>query len=462
MGARGNSGVIFAQWLRTFTGCLSSHETADGPALADAFHAAADAAYTAVLSPVEGTILTVSRSVDREAQDAVSRGQGIIELFESICERAYVVVAATPDLLPVLKQANVVDAGAEGLRIILEGMLRSFRGQRISREAVPVTIETDFSSVHAASTDFFGYCTEVVVEGQNIDLDAVRSHVSQMGTCPLVIGDSSVVKVHVHTERPGQLLDLAVSLGEIVRVKVDNMQRQYQALTKQATSHPHVSHDQSIRTGVVAVANGSGFIETFESLGATIVPGGQTMNPPVESILGAIRRMDTPDVIVLPNNRNILLAAEQAAKLAPDRNAVVVPTRSMPQGIAAVLAVNPLRSAPENGDLAQAAASRCHCIEITCAVRDASLGDMRVHAGSSIALLDDEMVATDDSWEGVARKALALLQHASCELATIYIGEWGTVDEARKLEELIRALLGISVETLAGGHPNYAFTVSLE
>lgn len=459
MGARGNSGVILAQILRGVARELAKAPTADGPCLARALGEGSRAAYGALANPVEGTILTVARAAADGAGGA-ARGD-ILAVLDAAHRRARAAVAETPELLPVLKQASVVDAGGEGYRVFLEGLLMHLRGDPLPETPATVTTWADLSSLHQDEGDFFGYCTEVLFQGSGLDLEAVRERVNALGTSVLVVGDSELLKVHVHTLRPGAVLDLATDLGELVKVKIDNMQLQHQAF---AESAGRVGAATAIEPGLglVAVAAGDGLRRLFESLGAVVVPGGQSMNPAVEDITQAIQATGRLEVLVLANNKNILMAAEQAVSLASGQRAAVVPSRNIPQGIAAALALNPEASLDENVRSLSESVEKTHCIEITRAVRGASLEGLEVRGGEFFALLDDRPAAVGASSEEALRGALEQLPAQRYEISTIYIGDEGTHEQAERLAETIRDRTGAEVETVEGDQPLYPYIISVE
>lgn len=461
MGARGNSGVILAQILRGIARALEQGPTADAKQLAHALAAGSEAGYKALENPVEGTILTVAKAAAQGAQRAAKTNGTLMAVLESAHRQARAAVAETPELLPVLKQAGVVDAGGEGYRIFLEGLLRHLRGEPMPEAPATVSAWADLSSLHQDEEDFYGYCTEVLFQGSNLDPEGVRQRVNALGTCVLVVGDSELIKVHVHTLTPGAVLDLATGVGEIVRVKVDNMQLQHQEFARAAAAASEPLARQS-GTGLVAVVAGTGLERLLASLGGTVVRGGQTMNPSVEDILAAIREVTREEVIILPNNANVVLAAEQAAALASDRTVAVVPTRNVAQGIAAALALNPEADASVNGHALQEAADRCHCIEITRAVRNASLEGLTIRKGALMAILDDRPVATARSYRAVLGGALARLPAQAWELATVYVGATGGRDGAHAIADVLGKKMGVAVEVIEGGQPHYDYIVAIE
>lgn len=460
MGARGNSGVILAQILRGIARSLQSQTAADAPTLASALAGGAQAGYQALANPVEGTILTVARRAAEAAREA-SATQDLVATLTAAHSAARVAVEETPELLPVLKQASVVDAGGEGYRVFLEGLLKHLRGEELPKEPAGVTIWADLEALHHDEGDFYGYCTEVLFQGDNLDLQETRERVSALGTSVLVVGDDRMLKVHVHTLRPGAVLDLATELGELVKVKVDNMQLQHQefaASASRAAAPPTVQPG----TGIVAVASGSGLEALVRDLGATVVPGGETMNPSVEQLAQGVRACPWEQVIILPNNKNVILAAEQAASLLNERLVRVVPTRSVAHGIAAMLALNPEEDADFNLPRLTAAAGRCHVIELARASRDANVDGIQVARDQFLALLDDRAAAAAESPADVLQATLGKLSARPTDCATIYVGRDGSAAEANLLASIIEQQLALPAEIVEGGQPSYPFVIALE
>lgn len=459
MGARGNSGVILAQILRGMSESLINLKILDPIRLATALNQGALAAYAAIPTPVEGTILTVARMAGAAAEAAANAGEDIPGVINRAEAAARAAVATTPDLLPILKEAGVVDAGGEGYRVILEGLSKYLRGEPISEGTIRTSGRADLAAIHE-HTDGFGYCTEVLFRASQPRHDMVRSRLEEMGTSLLVVGDRELIKVHIHTQRPGAVLDLATELGEILKVKVDNMGIQHEEFA----SHSAAAGARSVEPGTctVAVAQGQGFQDLFSSLGSSVVPGGATMNPSVEAIAAAIQRAPRAEVIVLPNHRNVVLAAQEAARLVTERVVAVVPTVSLPQGIAAVLALNPEADLLANLSSVERAADRCHSIEITRAVRDLTLNGVAVSSGTPFALVDGKLAACAPHYGTLVEASLACLPGSAYELATIYTGARGSVVEATAMGETIRARLGLAVDVLVGGEPNYEYIISIE
>lgn len=473
MGSRGNSGVILAHILRGIARELVGASSADGRTLARALKAGAENAYHEVPNPVEGTILTVARRAGEAAAEAAGRDNSVIGVLDVAHAAARLAVADTPNLLPILRQASVVDAGGEGYRIFLQGLLMHLRGEPLPASPTKVSAWADLSSLHQDAGDFYGYCTEVLFQGINLNVEATRGRVSELGTSVLVVGDQGMIKVHVHTGRPGAVLDLATELGELVRVKIDNMQLQHQqfAATAGRATLPRdpaqsisaeASDGVEAGTAVVAVASGEGMAELFRSLGASVISGGATMNPSVEQIAAAIRSAPGRDVIVLPNNKNVVLAAEQALDLVGDRVARVVPSRNMPQGIAALLALNPEAGAVANLQNLVDAADGCHAIEIAEATRDADIDGVTITAGQLVAMLDDRPAGASASRSAALEQALDQLGERSPNAAAVYVGLEGTEAGAHELAAVLRARFGLDPDVIQGGQPHYHYIVSVE
>ncbi len=456
MGARGNSGVILAQYLRGMMRASTSDRAIDGEALARLLTAGAEAAYDAVAQPVEGTILTVARCAAEAARAAAAEAAAITAVLDAAHAAAQAAVDRTPDQLPVLRQAGVVDAGGEGFRVWLEGLLLHLRGESIVGHAPRIKKHADLSALqHTADMD--GYCTEVLFRPQSVELAALRERVETLGTSALVVGDGDLVKIHVHTPRPGGALDLATELGEIVRVKVDNMRLQFEAFASAALPVNPVPG-----TSVVAVALGSGFQEIFASLDALVVAGGQSMNPAVSEIVAAIQRAPREHVVVLPNNPNVAMAAEQAAQSVASRSATILPTRTMCQGIAAALALSPDGDFDANLASAVRAADRCVTIELTRAARETEIAGRLVSMGAWLAIVDGELIAGPEAVAELVGKVLDGLPPGPFDIATIYDGTGGLDAEIEEIRDLIASRLGVPVERVRGGQPHYPYIISLE
>ena len=487
MGARGNSGVILSQIIRGFAEGVGGKPTLDGPAMGEALRRAAERAYKAVMKPTEGTILTVARVAGEHAERAANDGADWVAVLEAATSGAAQAVADTPNLLKQLRDAGVVDAGGKGYHVVLEGLLKYMRGEdmQLSAVAAPVDVAFDLAELH--SEDDEGYCTTFLIEGTDIPFEQVRETVAAMGTSVVVVGDETLVKAHVHTLRPGDVLNYAIGYGALSHIEIANMDMQTAAIrstgkvSSDATRAPKEaatdllgktgngaahSAEPVAGVGIVAVAPGSGFAELFRSLNVgQVVTGGQTMNPSTQDLVEAIMELPQRDVIVLPNNGNILLAANQAVDvLDGDKTVRVVPSKTLPQGMAAMLAFNYSGSIDTNADTMRDAMSNVRTFEITTAVRDAIVDDTPVREGQTIGLLDDKLVEAGDDRDAVID---ALFEHVPMdeyEIVTLYYGANTDAHQAQALADRITSTyshLDI-VDVQHGGQPFYDFVISVE
>ncbi len=457
MGARGNSGVILSQILDGFSEGLSGKETFSVPDFARALHLASNRAYSAVLNPVEGTILTIIREAARIGEKAARRTAPLAEWLAEVLDAARTTLRLTPELLPVLKEARVVDAGGQGLVYFLEGMHRHLNG---------LPVEADEDAPHLAQpapaqvayTPGFDYDVQFLIKGDNLNVDAIRQAIAAMGDCPLVVGNAQTVKVHVHVADPGVPLSYGVTQGPILDVVVENMAEQHRALTGAGEDSAPLSE-----VAVVCVAAGDGLRRVFQSLGAAfVIAGGQTMNPSADDFLQAIRQTRARHVLLLPNNRNILLTARQAASIAP-QEVQVVPTQTIPQGISALLAFDPTATVDDNLRRMEAALAHVHTVEITRAVRDTTLNNLPVQKGDFIGLLDNNLLATGPDMNRVSLETIAHAHPDDLELVTIYYGQDCRESDANRLAALLaEAHPHLDVEIIRGEQPHYPYLISLE
>ena len=485
MGARGNSGVILSQIWRGLAQGLKDKETANVHDMAKALKQAADTAYKGVMRPVEGTILTVIREGSDEAVDAAEKSSDLRFLLERMLERSQQALERTPQLLPVLAQAGVVDSGGQGLVFILEGMLRYVNGQMNGLTATPAGAQATATAganlpAQALAVPEDGqlenpYDVQFILMGQNLDVATVRDTIDAMGDSTVVVGDEHTIKVHVHVKDPGQPISYGISLGHITDVVVENMQMQMEDIVTHggvaapagniqfANLVPESPTIQPGQVAVVAVTAGPGLADIFRSLGtAGIVSGGQTNNPSTEEILQAIGDIPTDKIIVLPNNKNIILAAEAACHLST-KHVVVVPTRTAPQGVAAMLAWNP------DGDLEQVsqamdAASSSVCTgEITVATRTVTLNDVQVETGQLIGIADGQLCASGRDIPTVLAATLASMGIEEREILSVYYGQQVTEAEANDTVAQIAALYpDLEIELLPGGQPHYFYILGAE
>ncbi len=459
MGARGNSGVILSQLLRGMARYLHKKESFTAADLAAAMREGAVTAYKGVLKPVEGTILTVAREVADACARAVEDTDDIVALLETAVEEARHSVSRTPSLLAVLKEAGVVDAGGQGLAIILEGVLRFARGESV--EMLPTSVTHAELTVPHAEAEY-GYDTQFIIHGHNLDVEAVRQKISEMGDSVMVVGDSTTIKVHVHTPTPGTPINYGASLGSISHVIVEDMQQQYQEFV-QAQTKPPVSAEEICNIATVAVAPGAGLRRVFESLGASaVVSGGQTMNPSTEELLNAIEGVKADNVIVLPNNRNVILSAQQAKTLSR-KNVFVIPTKTIPQGIASLLAFNYQADATTNAQIMEQAFGHVQTVEVTRAVRAARVNGVAINEGDVIGLVNGDLKISGSDYRQVVMGALESLPLDESEILTIYYGEDVREADAQALADQIRERFGhLEVEIVNGGQPHYPYILSVE
>ena len=462
MGARGNSGVILSQFLRGLSRPLEDHGEA-GPELTSvAFQEGAAAAYKAVSEPVEGTLLTVVRRTAEAMRDSIQGGEpDLVELFETALASCRKAVLQTPDQLPVLKEAGVVDAGGQGFAIMLEAALRYLQGEdagAVHIETVQPLSQVTESFLEAAESELYGYCTQLLVSGTALDPDALRAQLSVLASSTVVIGDDTMVKIHVHTFDPGAILSLGTAVGTLSSVTIENIDEQHLEFQKARRQETPMAP-----LGVVAVAWGQGIEELFRSLGAGhVVVGGQTMNPSCQELLDAVESLRAETALVLPNNPNIIPTAHQAAGLSstPLR---VVETRNIPQGVAAMLAYNPEMDDAANAAAMQGAAASVRAGEVVTAVRDAMVDGRAVRAGEVMGTLEGDLVVSGPQRQEVLG---ALVQHAGAvegSLITLYWG--GDTTEAEADEAALHLqdrCPGVDVELVHGGQPYYHYLVSIE
>jgi DAK2 domain fusion protein YloV len=461
LGARGNSGVIFSQFMKGIAEGLAGAETCDGADMITALTAAAAAGYQAVGTPVEGTMLTVMRG----AAEGVAGVTGSnAEVLAKALDAASAALAYTPEQLPILKEAGVVDAGGQGVVAFLAGALAYVTG-----EDVPLEVTAPVGGMAGANVsqaflehtedDMYGFCTQFVVLGEELDVDAVREQVGAMAGSTVVIGDDRTVRVHAHAENPGPLLSLGVSLGSVDQINIQNMDVQHQ----QFMALHGYTQDERSALAVVAVAPGDGLMRLFRDQGATqVVGGGQTMNPSSAQLLDAIKRANAGHTYLLPNNPNIILAANQAAELAGD-SVTVIPSRNIPQGIAAMLAFNPDLDAEANAAAMKSALPDVQSGEVTTAVRSTTLNGVAIAEGQAIALLDGVVVTATATPNDALIAMLAGAELEEGNLVTLY---WGADIPGRIASEAAGAIEarfpGVEVDILEGGQPHYTYLVSIE
>jgi uncharacterized protein len=497
MGARGNSGVILSQILRGVARSLDDQPIITAQRFAAALSEGSRIAYKGVNRPVEGTILTVVREAAAAAESAAQNNADLRFVMAETVRAADESVANTPKLLPVLAQANKVDSGGKGLFFILEGMYRALQGETTqalsSTAARPEALAVAPGPVRPSKgrrelpSLVHGFDVQFLVEGKSLDVDTIRTQITAMGDCPLVEGDQSLVKVHVHVPNPGVPLAYAVGLGFVTDVVVENMDDMHIPEMRPGYDPVPPRFETSTTTtaaaavpdadtadigalaaidgpGVIAVAPGRGLADVFRSLGAhVIVSGGQTMNPSTQDLYQAIAKLPTDQVIILPNNGNIVMTAQQAQALATSKSVAVVPSKSVPQGISALLALNPHADLARNVHAMTAALGSVQTGEVTIAVQDARFDGIEVHSGDVIGLLNDELTAKGPNSSAVVRTLLEQMDAANREIVTLYYGQPVTAQEA---DALLAELSGLfpdqEIEIVSGGQPFYHYIISAE
>jgi len=465
MGARGNSGVILSQLFRGLASGLDGKAQFDGADFAAALNEASITAYKGVIKPVEGTILTVGREAAEAAQAVVEEGQvDFLPVLERVVAAAKDSVARTPLLLDVLRDAGVVDAGGQGLFVILEGGLKHMRGEPLEALEAVEEMALPVEGVTSEREKEWGYCTEFMIKGQDLNLEEVKERMIACGDSVLVVGDEHTTKVHVHTFRPGEVIGYASSKGTLHDIKIDNMQdqhREYLVMAEEARPVPSAEEMSGIAT--VVVASGAGLRRVFESLGVgTIVPGGQTMNPSTQELLQAIEKAGSRDVIVLPNNGNVLLAAQKASELS-QKNVAVVPSETIPQGISALLSFNYQADLEKNAQAMEKAAQNVQTAEVTRAIRSVKINGLEVEEGEIIGLLNGDLTASGKTIEEVVSQILEHMDAAQYEIITVYYGEDATQSQAEDLVRHMKEKYSEQEwEIIDGGQPHYWYIISAE
>lgn len=476
-GARGNSGVILSLLFRGFAKGLSGLHTADGANLASALGIGVDAAYGAVMKPTEGTILTVARVAFEKGKAAALIDKDPVYVWDEICKGAEEALQTTPELLPVLKKAGVVDAGGKGLCLIFEGMMSVFRDGTIiendGQNKQAVSSQPDIFRNAAAEFDQdinFTYCTEFIV-GRDTTVEEkpaeLRAFLETIGDCVVVVDDDEIIKVHVHTENPGEALQKALTFGQLLTVKIENMKEQHRLAAEANANRKQVlvPVEPTDEIGFVAVAAGDGLKTLFTDLGCThVVSGGQTMNPSTEDLLEAVLATPAKVVYVLPNNKNIILAAQQTIPLATDRRVVVLPTRTIPQGLTAMLSYDPDLSIDEAHQIMMEAAAKVKTGSVTFAARDSEYGGFKIKRGDILGLDNGKLVFTEKDPVKAITKLTRSMTHRDTSFITLIYGADVTEEEAEAARKYIHSKVGshVDITVVNGGQPVYYFLVSIE
>ncbi len=480
-GARGNSGVILSQLFRGFSKEIKGHETIDVDVLAASFNRAAETAYKAVMKPKEGTILTVARGMADKALEVADQTEDILVFAEKVIEHGDYVLSQTPEMLPVLKQAGVVDSGGQGLMQVLKGVLDGLKGKEVDMTvpgagtAVSAGAAAGASEIDTADIKF-GYCTEFIINVEKKYDEAEEQHfkayLESIGDSIVVVSDDDVVKVHVHTNDPGLAIQKALTYGSLSRMKIDNMREEHQERLIQNAEQEALRQKEKEQekqeprkaNGFIAVSVGEGLGEIFRGIGADyLIEGGQTMNPSTEDMLNAIDHVNADTVYILPNNKNIILAAEQAKYLVEDKEIVVVPSKTVPQGIAAMINFIPDHSKEENLESMTEEMRRIKTGQVTYAVRNTVIDDKEIHEGDIMGIGDHGILAVSQSIEKTVIETLAAMIDEDCELVSIYYGsDVEEADAEAVLEKAQETWPQLEFELQSGGQPIYYYLLSAE
>ena len=471
-GARGNSGVILSQILKGFSSVIATCEEIDTKTFAKGLKKGAELAYSAVSKPKEGTILTVIRCMAEEAVEVAKRTSNVQNFLEKVLEKGEIVLQQTPDMLEVLKRAGVVDSGGFGLLTLFKGFLMGYLGQEVEGATEVATESKAQESVEDAMDSFidfeslddidFGYCTEFFIINMHkkttlTDIDKLRNYLNEIGNSTIVIGDLSMVKVHVHTNNPGKALAKALTLGEIDKIKIENMMEQNRQLRAkyEAERKP---------LGVLSICNGDGMSAIFKDLLVDqVIEGGQTMNPSADDIATAVRKINAENVIILPNNSNIILSAEQSRMLIKNRNIFVLPTKEVTQGITAMLSYNPDAPVAENLKDMTAAIKSVESGEVTYAVRDTQIGNLKIKKGNIIGIYAGEIVCCGKSVEDITTQLIEKMLAKGGEVVSLYYGKDVAQTKAEEFGEALQEKFpDAEVFVRYGGQPLYYFLVSVE
>lgn len=480
-GARGNSGVILSQLFRGFTKEIAGEDTITVTVLANAFTRAAETAYKAVMKPKEGTILTVARGMAEKAVELAAETDDIVEFLEKVIEHGDYVLSQTPEMLPVLKQAGVVDSGGQGLMQVMKGGLDGLLGRGIPFDA---QVETGGYTGSAAAgreeidtADIkFGYCTEFIInvekEYGEKEENSFKGYLESLGDCVVVVSDEDVVKVHVHTNNPGLAIERALTYGSLSRMKIDNMREEHhERLIQNAEKAAAAEREEQKKKeeprkpyGFIAVSIGEGLGEIFKGIGADyLIEGGQTMNPSTEDVLKAIEQVHAKNIFVFPNNKNIILAANQARDLTEDKNIIVIPTKTIPQGITAMINYVPEKTVEQNTEEMLQCIGNVKTGQVTYAVRDTKIDDKEIRQGNIMGIGDHGILAVGEGVEGITMETIDAMVDEDTEIISVYYGSDVSAEDAQRLgEKLEERYPDFDVEVNDGGQPIYYYVVSVE
>ncbi|WP_426401793.1 fatty acid kinase catalytic subunit FakA [Mammaliicoccus lentus] len=474
MGARGNSGVILSQLFRGFSKSIENENEIDAIQFAKAFQAGVNTAYKAVMKPVEGTILTVAREAGEAAVKSAETTDDIITVMEAVIESGQVALDNTPNQLPVLKEVGVVDSGGQGLMFVYEGFLATLKGEKIApnREKVDtdefINDDHDFGGIIDTEDIVYGYCTEIMVrfdkDKKPFDEEQFRQDMSEFGDSLLVISDDEIVKVHVHSETPGEVLTYGSQYGELIKMKIENMREQHrEVLRKSADKKIKQEKQEEIDTAVITISMGDGITKLFKSLGAThVISGGQTMNPSTEDIVKVVKESGCKKAIILPNNKNIIMAAEQVEQLV-DIPVAVVTSKTVSQGLSAMLNFNLEQSIEENKAQMEDAMQFVKSGSVTYAVRDTNIDGITIKKGEFMGINEGKIKVSDSDHVAVSQKLIDDMLDEDSEILTIIKGEDATDEEVSKLESYVEEHYeDVEIEVHQGDQPIYSFLFSVE
>ncbi|WP_426366244.1 fatty acid kinase catalytic subunit FakA [Mammaliicoccus lentus] len=474
MGARGNSGVILSQLFRGFSKSIENENEIDAIQFAKAFQAGVNTAYKAVMKPVEGTILTVAREAGEAAVKSAETTDDIITVMEAVIESGQVALDNTPNQLPVLKEVGVVDSGGQGLMFVYEGFLATLKGEKIApnREKVDtdefINDDHDFGGIIDTEDIVYGYCTEIMVrfdkDKKPFDEEQFRQDMSEFGDSLLVISDDEIVKVHVHSETPGEVLTYGSQYGELIKMKIENMREQHrEVLRKSADKKIKQEKQEEIDTAVITISMGDGITKLFKSLGAThVISGGQTMNPSTEDIVKVVKESGCKKAIILPNNKNIIMAAEQVEQLV-DIPVAVVTSKTVSQGLSAMLNFNLEQPIEENKAQMEDAMQFVKSGSVTYAVRDTNIDGITIKKGEFMGINEGKIKVSDSDHVAVSQKLIDDMLDEDSEILTIIKGEDATDEEVSKLESYVEEHYeDVEIEVHQGDQPIYSFLFSVE
>ena len=471
-GARGNSGVILSQLLRGFTRVIEKADKVDAPTFARAFEKGVETAYKAVMKPKEGTILTVARGAAIKAMEIAEDAENLESFFADVIAEAEAVLARTPEMLPVLKEAGVVDSGGQGLLEVLKGAFDGYLGKEIDLTFEKPKSGVSVKPVSAEESDIkFGYCTEFIImlekEFPEKEEHAFKEYLMSIGDSLVVVADDEIVKVHVHTNDPGQAIQKALTYGQLSNMKIDNMRLEHhEKVIKEAEkmAAQQAAQEPAKEVGFISVSVGDGMGQIFRELGADyLIEGGQTMNPSTEDVLQAIAHVNAENIFIFPNNKNIILAANQARDLTEDKNIVVIPTKTIPQGITALISYVPDKTVEQNTEEMMEAMKHVKTGQITYAVRDTKIDDKEIRQGDIMGIGDHGILAVGKEIEDTAVAMVQEMADEDSEIISVYYGADVTAEDAEQFAARLEELYpDFDVELNEGGQPIYYYVVSVE